>query len=273
MTQETAGKIPVMQVAREAYAFLGGNWARFAPAALIVAIVTVVAQLFLLPMPGGILLAPVVAALASVTYSSAVLRHAIRGEYSSPVGLQLGPDEFRMFGVWLGLALIFGPLAGVAIIVMLFMIVSRLNYSEAELNALGADPNAFLQAVAEGVRPIDGLVFLAVCAVAIYLSSRLTMVYAATIGERRMVAFQTWGWSKGNVGRVILAVLLAAIPQFFAAIVNDRVVMAMGPGTSAPLLFVSAATLAWIGLIMSLPGLALGAILYKGLRPPDFQPK
>ncbi len=100
------------------------------------------------------------------------------------------------------------------------------------------------------------------------------MVNAATIGERRIVFFQTWGWSRGNVFRVVAAIILIALP---AALLNMILGSILNSAGNAQPAFMTAiivdSALSLIAALVSIPSIALGAQLYKGLRPPDFVAK
>jgi hypothetical protein len=146
------------------------------------------------------------------------------------------------------------------------------------MEALAADPAALERAVAEAlstpagmVIQIVGLVFIVIL---IIVSARLVMVNAATIGERRIVFFQTWSWSKGNVFRIVAATILTALPTaLFNMVLGSILNSGSGaqPGLTTAIVVDSALSL--IVTLGSIPSIALGAQLYKGLRPPGFTAK
>jgi hypothetical protein len=120
------------------------------------------------------------------------------------------------------------------------------------------------------VSPAGSLSALALFAILVFVSARLLMVNAATIGERRIVFLQTWSWSKGNVTRVIAALFLTALPV--AALQLLFLFSGFQPGNLAGAIAVSYVG-SLLGLIAGIPVTALGANLYKGLRPPNFVAK
>lgn len=273
MDQNSAGKIPVFDVAREAYSFSFANWVRFAPAAVSMALLGSAAQLLLGPLPLGAVVAPLISAAASIIFAAAVLRLVLRQEFVSPIGLAAGQDEVRLLGVAAGLGLMFGlPLLLVGG-VFITMLMGRLGLTQAELTELTRDPAALMSALESVVRPADSLVVMMVLLAAIYISARLAMVNAATMGERRMVALQTWGWSRGNVVGVISVVILAGLPSIITATVADLLTRLIGSSPSVLVLFFAASLAGVVGNLLSLPAIAVGGILYRGLRPPDFKPK
>jgi hypothetical protein len=113
---------------------------------------------------------------------------------------------------------------------------------------------------------------------AIYLFTRLFMVNAATIGERRIVMFQSWSWSRGNILRMFAAIMLTWLPAY----VIDSLVVEIGvailhpitaEGNAGFLLIAFNAAVTFVAAIVGIPSIVLGAILYRGLRPVDFVAK
>lgn len=295
MTDSTAGKVPVLACVREAWQFLLANWRLFVPAAAIVAVVSQVGPTLALlnpPAPGvqqsvmqnmlGDFLAYTPAMIASLLYSAAILRKAVRNEFIGRVGLTLGADEVRLLGVAAAMACLFVPLVSLVVIVLSITVFSKIATSDAALEALLADPeamnDAIIAAVGENGAAALSLFIMIMFVVFIVLAARLYMVNAATIGERRIVMFQTWSWSSRNVLRVLAAMILTVLPVMLIDSVVDSIGVSLllslpeGARGVFPILLIRA-LVTFVGAMTTIPVVALGAIFYRGLRPPGFVAK
>lgn len=293
MTDTAAGKVPVIACVRQAWEFLLENFRLFLPAAAIVAVVAQVGPLlaaFSPPQPGqsqtvmqtllGDFLINLPSMIVSLLYSAAILRKAVRNEYTGTFGLSFGADEVRLLGVAAAMACLFVPLISLVVIVLAVTVFSKLATSQQGLEALLADPeamnDAIIAAVGEGGAAALSLFIMFMFALFIVLAARLYMVNAATIGERRMVIFQTWSWTSGNVFRVLAAMILTILPvMLIDSIVSSFAVTLLGAaGQGDVTLWLLARTaITFVGALTTIPVVALGAIFYKGLRPPGFVPK
>ena len=158
------------------------------------------------------------------------------------------------------------------------VVLSRLASSPEQMDILLNDPEAMSAALEAALGPTGVLAFvlftILVMALAVYISVKLVMVNAATIGERRVVIFQTWAWSRGNMWRALGALILTALPVFFLGNILES--LRLGVLEAAPGMATLVATNALVGFVLAMggiPSIALGAILYKGLRPADFVAK
>ncbi len=293
MTDTAAGKVPVIACVRQAWEFLLENFRLFLPAAAIVAVVAQVGPLlaaFSPPQPGqsqtvmqtllGDFLINLPSMIVSLLYSAAILRKAVRNEFTGTFGLSFGADEVRLLGVAAAMACLFVPLISLVVIVLAVTVFSKLATSQQALEALLADPeamnDAIIAAVGEGGAAALSLFIMFMFALFIVLAARLYMVNAATIGERRMVIFQTWSWTSGNVFRVLTAMILTILPvMLIDSIVSSFAVTLLGAtGQGDVTLWLLARTaITFVGALTTIPVVALGAIFYKGLRPPGFVPK
>ncbi|MDP3495125.1 MAG: hypothetical protein Q8R82_18595 [Hyphomonadaceae bacterium] len=295
MTDSTAGKVPVLACVREAWQFLIANWRLFLPAAAIVAVVSQASpMLALLGAPAdqpqqsvmqniiGDFLTYMPAMIVSLLYSAAILRKAVRNEFNGRTGLAFGADEVRLLGVALAMACLFIPLVSLVVIVLSITVFSKIATSQAALEALLADPDAMneaiVAAVGEGGAAALSLFIMFMFAVFIVLAARLYMVNAASIGERRIVMFQTWSWSSRNVLRLLGAMILTVLPVMLIDSVIDNVGVSLllalpedARGVMPVLLIRTLVT--FVGALTTIPVVVLGAIFYKGLRPPGFVPK
>jgi hypothetical protein len=294
MTDTSSGKVPIIACVRQAWEFLLTNWRLFLPGAIIVALVSQIGPLVaVLTVPPvaqqqtvlesviGQIVTYLPATLISLVYTAAILRKAVRDEVTGQFGLTFGADEIRLIGVSAGMACLFVPLISLVVIVLAVTVFSKIATSEAALEALLNDPeamnNAIVAAVGEGGAAALSLFIMFMFALFIVLAARLYMVNAATIGERRMVIFQTWSWTKGNVLRVLAAMILTLLPimliDSFIETLGLNILAAAGEG--APLIpwLLVRTVITFVGAITTIPVVALGAIFYKGLRPPGFVPK
>ena len=122
------------------------------------------------------------------------------------------------------------------------------------------------------------LFIMIVFVVAMFVFVRLFLINAATMGERRIVLFQTWSWSRGNVLRMLGAILLTGLPVMLINNLAVNLVASMVSASSAEqgggVLYLLATTwLAFISMMTSIPATVLAGIFYKGLRPPEFVAK
>jgi hypothetical protein len=289
------GQVPIIECTREAWQFLLRHWRAFLPAAIIIAIIgEIIPALTLFSSVQSVtptatpaislanVAALVPAMLASLMFSAAVLRKAVRDEFIGPTGLTFGADELRLLGVLAALMCMFVPLAVLIYFVVFILVLSRLAKSPEELQALLTDGEAFntaLQnALGEGGTAMFLLATFALMAALLYVFTRLLLINAATIGERRVVMFQTWSWSRGNVWRMLAAFMLTWLP----ANLIDSIVYEIGVSVLNAVVTPQNATFAipvfkvivtFVAAMLSIPTIALASVFYRGLRPKDFVAK
>jgi hypothetical protein len=274
MTDIAAGKVPVLKCFEQAWRFLFENWRLFLPVSIVPAAGAVLSTMLSTSM-GGVFLGLVLGTIASAVLSATVLRKAIREEYARPYGVAFGADELRLIATQVCFALLIFPFA--ILFGLLFSVgaIGRAGMNEEQIEAISTDPEAVNKLFADFLGTPMGASIALFCLIAVaLLGVRLFLVNAATIGERRIVFFQTWSWSKGNVLRILGAIVLTALP---AAITNlilaELLVSIVGQSGSLPILSLASGIASLIGSLLSVPVIALGAILYKGLRPPGFVAK
>ena len=274
MTDITAGKVPILKCFEQAWRFLLDNWRLFLPAAFIPAVGAAISTL-LGSTIGGIFLGLVISIIASAVFSATVLRKAVREEFNAPLGVGFGADELRLIGVQLCFALLILPFALLFGLLFTAGAIGRSGMSEAEIEAISTDPEAVNKLFVDFLNTPLGASIAVLCVVLVGLVAvRLFLVNAAAIGERRIVFFQTWAWSRGNVLRLLGAIILTALPALIAnLLLAEFLVSLFGPSGSALLLALANVVVSLVGSLLSIPVIALGAILYKGLRPPDFVAK
>jgi hypothetical protein len=199
----------------------------------------------------------------------------VRNEFVAPTGLSFGQDEAQLAAVLISYGLLLAPPILVFAIVYTAVALGQAHLTPEQAEAMASDPVAVNRMMENAIAtPPGALVCIAGLAAFAVLSARLYMVSAATIGEKRVVFFQTWSWSKGNVLRIIAAMLMTALPSVIINVLSGEILGSLAPAASGPL--VRGAIGVIVGLIAafaSVPPTALGAELYRGLRPPGFVPK
>jgi hypothetical protein len=291
---DAAGKLPIITCVRDAWLFLRDNLRIFVPAAAAMALVSQVGFLLAAISEGGAgaqsafggslgnLAVAMPAVLGSLVFASAVLRKAVRNEFTGPLGLSFGADELRLLAIVAAYACMIIPLATLVFMIVTATVLSRLAATPDDLAVLLEDPQALNAALTQALGPGGTAAFLLlimlVFAAAIYLFTRLFMVNAATIGERRIVMFQSWSWSRGNILRMFAAIMLTWLPAY----VIDSLVVEIGvailhpitaEGNAGFLLIAFNAAVTFVAAIVGIPSIVLSAILYRGLRPVDFVAK
>lgn len=290
-----SSKLPIITCARDAWLFLRDHWRMFLPAAVAVALVSQIGFALAVMSGGGaggqsalngnlgsLAVLSLPALLAGLVFAASVLRKFLRNEFTGPLGLGFGADELRLLAVLGAFACMFIPLGTLAILIISATVLSRLAQSEQELQALLQDQEALSEALARTLGPGGTLAFMLfamlLLGAAIYLVTRLFMVNAATIGERRIVMFQTWSWSRGTVLRMLAAIMLTWLPAYMI----DSLVIEVGAailrpmtadGNAGAVLIAFNAAATFVATMAGIPSIVLGGILYKGLRPAEFVAK
>ena len=272
-----SGKVPVFACVREAWQFLLRNWRILLPAAAICAVLAQVgaaASLLVAPAqaasPSLLSLLPML--LAGVMFTAAVMRKAVRDEYVAPVGLKLGGDEGRLVGVGACFALIAIPIIFLLSIIMMATVFSRIAATPEAMEALAENPEALMKAMEEALGP-TGLLALEIISIFLICIGIgvVALVQAATIGEKRIILFQALRWMGGNTLRVLAAIVLTIAPALIVSSVLSMIIGSMI--TDIPSFLVFSVVGGFAGNVLSIPIAALGAVLYKGLRPADFVAK
>jgi hypothetical protein len=277
MTDIGAGKVPILKCFEDSWRFFFANWRLLLPAAALPAVASGLAPLLGSASASvfGLLLASVAGLLANVFFTAAVLRKAVRDDFIAPLGIAFGEDETRLLAVFLCFVLLFTPFAILFGLVFTVMALGRAGLTEAEIEAMAADPEAAERLFSEFLATPLGASLAIVCFVVFaYVGVRLAMVNAAAVGERRIVFFQTWSWSRGNVLRMLAAIVLTTLPVMVVNVFLTELALSLaGPTAPLPVLALASALVALVGSLLSIPTISLGATFYKGLRPPGFVPK
>jgi hypothetical protein len=272
-----SGKVPVFECVRGAWQFLLRNVQLLLPAAAICAVLAQVgaaANLLVAPGQAGSpsLLSLIPTLLAGVMFTAAVMRKAVRDEFLAPVGLKLGGDEGRLLGVGACVTMIAIPIVFLLSIIMMSTVFSRIAATPEAMEALAENPEAMMKAIEEALGPA-GLLALEIVSILLLCIALglIALLQAATTGEKRIVLFQALRWMGGNTLRVLAAIVLTVAPTLIVSAVLSVVI---GPLiNSIPTLLLLSVVVGFVGNMLSVPVAALGAILYKGLRPVDFVAK
>ena len=291
-----SGQVPVIAIARESWVFFLRTWRMFLPAAGVTAVIAALGPLFVMlssaptPENGAAdvsigpenFIAAIPGTIAGLLFAAVVLRKVVRDEFIGPTGLAFGADELRLLGVMAGLACIVIPFGTLAFVIVQFAVFARIAATPEALDALMQNPEAFGEAMEATLGPAGMLAFtlflFAMLGAFLYGLTRLAMMNAATIGERRMVMFQTWSWSRGNVLRIFGALMLTGVPAYLVSNIFLEIALAIlnavaTAGNALIVGFIYSFAVTFVGAMASIPSTALGAILYKGLRPADFVAK
>lgn len=281
---ESAGNVPIFAVVRDSWMFLVGNWRVFLPAALAMAIISQIGRAATILMGGGgaatlDLAAAAPLMVAGLMFTGAVMRKAVRGEFTPPIGLALGRDELQLLGVAASAILIAIPVLLLPSMVLSATLLQSVASTPEAVDALAADPEALMAALAQALGP--GGIALLTASMLVVVSIMVGLVglaNAATIGERRIMIFQAWSWLRANVLRVIAVMLLTVAPVlvlnvFVAELLASAFLSVTGGSLTLLPYLLMHTTISFVSALLGIPAQAMGAILYKGLRPPDFVAK
>jgi len=280
------GNVPIVECVREGFGFLARDWRMIVPVALIGAAGLAPLQVWAESATaagdgGGRLLATGLSVLVQIPLLAAFYRRTLsRG--ADPLSLRIGADEFNLAGTTAALGFFFFIVVIVGVIFISTALAALASGSTADLQGLQGLPTAeaarrFGEALGAEGQAVLVVSMLALAGVLLWLSARLALAYPATVASQRVMAFSTWGWTKGNVGAVMAALLLTV-----AIGVGLSVLVMMAPGALLAATFGNAALTTpatpanWIasylgaaaGLVFfHAPYTATTAYLHRGLRP------
>ena len=264
--RQSSGSVPVAECVRQSYRVLAENWSLFLPAALVVALAAILSAL--LGATSGLqLIFNLVGLLVDAAFSAVVFRKVMNDQFLRPTGLRLGADEFRLFAVGLMVSAVVAVAGLLPAVFLVTRMIGRAGLSESEMEQLVGDPEALWDLMADNTAITDVALAVLVALPVLWLSGRLFISAAATFGEKRIAFVEAWQWSSGNGWRIAASLLLVAIPLLLA-----NLFVLTGPvqmGAQNPVVMFAVLIIAGTGTaLLRIPVLALGAILYTGLRPP-----
>lgn len=271
------GKVPIMESGGAAVRFVREQW-RFI---LMVAAVGALLQgltyfIFRGSALGGLLL------LSAAIYA-ALVGAALHGPQGARA--RLGGDTLRVAA---SMAIVGFFMAIVAFVAIYAAMVALIAPFAEEVKAAAQDEAQMRAIMLRAVESQPQLLLWAGAIVFLLLfalSSRLYLAAPASVDQRRIVVFDSWRWTKGNMLRIAVAriwllgwalllvgalqLLLAAV--FGAAPSNMEALMALLQPTPAGLIFGTLASFIQIGVYSALEA-GLSTYLYRGLKPPDTSP-
>lgn len=295
MSDVPAGKVPIFESIGVAFSYFAENWSRWIPAVIAVGLLLGVAQSMAIgaiapAMNGGelnvgpLFLVQLLSVVVALVFTTSVLRHFIRGEFANPIGLSIGADEIRVLGMALALYLAFGIGGGFVALFLMILVMTAIGGAGVDLELAETDPDAFLAQIVTALGTESSLaamlilLMLVLFAVVLFIYMRLILVQAATVGERRIMIFQTWSWTKGNFWRVFAAVMLMGLLVGIVSsiIINVFQFMLLGGSADDPAVLIGVSPMAMFaygslqGIVTAFGSIlttALVAHLYLGLRP------
>lgn len=270
------GQLPVLRVVRESFA-LAWAWRRlFLIGAGVLGLIGALARLAQGAAAGGEGLGPIIVVidlLATVFFTTAVLKFGVQGASPGPLSLDVGVDALRVLGVQL-VSTLFVIIAAVpAVLVASVLISAVIAATGAPAPPTSGDPFAWFVTLPPAAALGVGLSFLAFLAAVGWVAARLSVAPAATIARGRMVILESWGWTKGEGLRILGAIALTTVPALAALLALSAAVDGMSGGGegASPNLITAAlggfAVGAAEALLLTLVGAALTVILWRGFDP------
>lgn len=280
-----AVRVPVRECVGAAMRFVVDN-ARFVVVAAAVAagLITLLAGAALAIAPLGLVTGPL-STVARAFFYAAMVGAALYGVAGARG--RLVADGWR---VWAAMALI-GLFMFIVMFVLsipgsLVLVAGPLGPYLDDLQSAGQDQAAVLDVMTRFAQeqPIAVLLFfLFYAAVWLLLTSRLYLAAPASVDHKRMLTFETWGWTKGNVLAITWARLMLLAPAYVLVSALDLLVariagiqlldplaaqaLAQGnPGTFLVYAFVTS----FITMAVYTPLEAgLSTAIYRGLKPAE----
>ena len=250
-------------------------------AALAVTLINILS----LSSPGlSLLLALVPGLVTSIAYA-AFTRGALFA--AAPFSQGVAPDGLRVWaamliiGFFLVIVFIVPGLVGIVI----FAILISPRYGEA-IQQVQNDQAATMALMERIFSENPGMLFafaLAYGLIWMMLTSRLYLAAPATVEQKRILTFETWKWTKGNMWRIIGARAMLLFPAYVAVSAVAYLVAGgfglnvMDPASiqgfaesNLPLYAVFNFSTSWLQLALySALEAGLSAYLYKGLKPAE----
>jgi hypothetical protein len=271
-----AGKAPIFDSIGAALRFARENW-RFV---LMVAAISAGAQALAMLALGPTLIWFAVLGLASAAANAALIAAALHG--AGAVRARLVGDTGRVAAAMAMVGFFIALIAFLAIYIAMSVMIAP--YAE-EVKAAGQDQAQLMEIMnhaAEAQPNVLSWALLLAGAAIFALTSRFYLAAPASVDEKRIVVFESWRWTRGNLLRIVAARLMLLAPALiFVGALQSLLAMAMGVaagdamalaayGQSNPAvfaLFFGVASFVHIAIYSSLEA-GLSSYLYRGLRPP-----
>jgi hypothetical protein len=280
------GKVPVLESVKAGYAFMRGSLRTVAPAAALAGAVSALTEIAADTNPGPLMFLVMLVFLAvSIAYTAFTLRLALNNDASGFFGLKAAQDEANLLGATVVAGFFYFIVAIPCFVAVMLAIGMAASRAKISLEGMEGDPQAAAAALATIFTgpdaPMVWIVVIAALLLLLWLMSRLSLSSVATVGERRVMVFSTWEWTRGNAWRLLAATTLVILPLMFAVtFVSGFVSGVLGvtptpegmKGPFAARVFVQ--LLQGFGQFLFVtPAISgLMAHLYRGLRPPNWAP-
>jgi hypothetical protein len=278
------GKVPVFESVGAATRTFSQHW-RFS---LIAGAAAAAASTALTLMSASLPMIALVFSIAGTLVHAYLYAGQLGASLNGPqtVLSRLGADGGR---VWSAMAIIGFLLMIISLIYAIVASIVIFSGAPEVMNEFGAnseDPAAAMQALGRLWEEQGGLlvgVGLAFFAIWMLLTSRLYLAAPASYEAQRILTFETWTWTKGNMLRILAARLLLLLPVYLLlSVITGSIGVAVGinPMDIASMTSAAASNAAgyaaylFVGQLLTFGvyfGLeaALSAYLYRGLKPAD----
>lgn len=279
----TEGKVPVRESAGQAVRFWRENW-RFA---LIAAAIASVVATLVAAVLGQSFIATFVGLVISAVIYAALIGASLFG--ASAVQSRLPGDAWRNFASMAVIGFFLFIVVMVGLIPAAVVLGATFAPYMAQMEAAGQDQAAVMRVISQFAQENPGVV-LGVClvyfAIWMALTSRLYLAGPASIDQGRVLAFDTWKWTKGNMLRIAGSRLLLLAPaMILIAAVQAIAARVLGIPTEDPvalqsmvaanptmfLIYFFVSQFAMNALYVPLES-GLAAYLYRGLKPESAAP-
>lgn len=280
------GKVPVLESAKAGYSFMRSSLRTVAPAAALAAAVSALTEVASDANRGPLTFFVLLVFFAvSIAYTAFTLRLALNSDASGFFGLKASRDEANLLGATIVAAFFYFIVAIPCFVAFMLAIGMAAARAKVSLDSIEGDPEAAATELAKIFTgpdaPMIWIVLLGALVLLLWLMSRLSLVSVATIGERRVMVFSTWEWTRGNAWRVLAATMLVILPLMFAVtFVSGFVGGLLGVKPTPEGMTGPFASRAFVQLLQGFgqflfvtPAISgLMAHLYRGLRPPNWAP-
>lgn len=268
-------KLPVLASVQAGFTFFTLHWRKFAPGAALAALaVAVLGQALAIGHGGWALIGLFASMAAVVAYRASLFRFALREEFPGPVGLQFGNDEGRLIGI-AALYFLFLMLVFLSAFIPMMVVVMGIAGATGDVAAVEAateagDAEAILAAMGPSASVAYAIGLALVAGLMLFVWTRLALSAPATIAEQKIVFLKSWPWTKGQFWRLILAIVLAALP----GLAGEWLLAAAAGAATAAGIPVLGVVLSFVGLFVGalvggMMGAGVLAFLYRGLRPSE----
>lgn len=207
----------------------------------------------------------------------------LAGQYRRALGLggaalRLGGDEASLAGATLAIGLFTVIVVVIGGFFALIAASIGLMGIGVDMKALSQEPQAFLNAIGPSGTLLLLLCLAPLIMALIWINARLVCFGAASVTRKRIMAFSTWGWTKGSVSRIIAAGLLLGFPLAIGVMITFTTARALLLGfgaepaemfASRPVpVFLASAIEQFAGLVLlSGPMAGQAAFLFRGFNP------